>query len=201
MDGYNTSSIVLCFTMYELAVNPEWQHRVRNEIKSMVENYTELTYDILLELNNMNMVISETMRLNPVIGTMTRICTKTTSLVDEEGNTFRVEEGTPVAISVYALHMDPQYYPSPEEFKPERFLTPSQDADQRYAYLPFGEGPRICPGMKFGQMVVKACLAAILLNFEILPTKPNQKIEPDTSSSFLNIAKGGVWLKFKPLQK
>jgi cytochrome P450 family 6 len=75
-----------------------------------------------------------------------RLCTKPFKLPTPSGGTYEVEVGTPVAIPVYAIHYDPQYYPDPTHFDPDRFTEENKQTRHRYSYLAFGEGPRICLG-------------------------------------------------------
>jgi cytochrome P450 len=75
-----------------------------------------------------------------------RQCTKPFRLETHSGAWFEVEAGTPVIIPVYALHYDPQYFRDPSTFDPDRFREENKKNRHKYAYLPFGDGPRICLG-------------------------------------------------------
>jgi cytochrome P450 family 6 len=110
------------------------------------------------------------------------------------GGTYEVEVGTPVAIPVYGIHHDPQYFPDPEHYDPERFSEENKNTRHRHSYLPFGDGPRICLGFRFALMQVKAGLATVIRNFEVRSSKrtPNPFL-PDPHY-FLLAAKGGLWL-------
>lgn len=110
------------------------------------------------------------------------------------GGTYEVEVGTPVTIPVYAIHHDPQYFPDPEHYDPERFSEENKNTRHRHSYLPFGDGPRICLGFRFALMQVKAGLATVIRNFEVRSSRrtPNPFV-PDPNY-FMLAAKGGLWL-------
>lgn len=80
--------------------------------------------------------------------TISRVCTSNTQLC-HEGLSYSVMEGTSVTVPIHALHMDPKYYPQPEEFRPERFSKEASKTRHPYVFLPFGAGPRECPGKFF----------------------------------------------------
>jgi hypothetical protein len=75
-----------------------------------------------------------------------RECTKPFELETPSGGSYVVEAGTPVIIPIYALHYDPQHFPDPQIFDPDRFSEENKESRHKYSYLPFGEGPRICLG-------------------------------------------------------
>jgi cytochrome P450 family 6 len=76
-----------------------------------------------------------------------KVCTNPFQLPTPSGGTYDVEVGTPVTIPVYAIHHDPQYFPDPGHYDPERFSEENKNTRHRHSYLPFGDGPRICLGM------------------------------------------------------
>jgi len=75
-----------------------------------------------------------------------KVCTMPFQLPTPSGGTYEVEVGTSVAIPVYGIHQDPQYFPDPEHYDPERFSEENKKIRHRHSYLPFGEGPRMCLG-------------------------------------------------------
>nr|CAD7411167.1 unnamed protein product [Timema cristinae] len=143
VEGYETSSIVMSYTLFELAVNPDIQERVRAEIE---ESKGEMTLETISKMSYLDKVLSEVMRKYPVTSTMAKVCTKPCQLKSPSGLTCDVEVGTSVIIPILALHHDPKHYPDPERFYPERFNEENIAKRHRFAYLPFGEGPRICIG-------------------------------------------------------
>lgn len=88
-------------------------------------------------------VVSETLRMYPPVGMFLRECTKPYRIPDTN---VTIERGTRVCVPIYALHKDPQYFPRPQLFNPERFSAEHPAAPHPFTYLPFGDGPRICIG-------------------------------------------------------
>lgn len=118
------------------------------------------------------------------------------------GKRVKVEKDMQVFVPFKCLHYDPEYYPEPETFNPERF-DPENGGSKAFAdkgvFMPFGYGPRICLGMRIGTLQSLAAIAGIVKNFEILvnaKTDKNPVLEP---TEFIHFAKGGWWLDFKPL--
>ena len=87
-------------------------------------------------------------------------------------NGLRLERGQVIEIPVGAVHYSPEYYPEPQEFRPERFLPENAHLLVPYTWLPFGAGARNCVGIRFAMEEMKICLAALLENFEFAPA-PN----------------------------
>lgn len=85
----------------------------------------------------------ETLRKYPPAGEIRRLCIKKYSFPNTH---VEIPPGTSAAIPVYSLHHDPQYYPNPEKFDPDRFAEKNKHKLVKYTYLPFGAGPRICIG-------------------------------------------------------
>lgn len=98
-------------------------------------------------------------------------------------------------IPVYAIHRDPKLYPNPEQFDPDRFTPDQVKTRHPMAFIPFGEGPRNCIGMRFAQVQMKLGLASLLCNFRfsLSPrTKVPFQLQP---KELFNIVDGGLWLR------
>lgn len=198
-DGYETTSITMSFAGYYLAVHPEVQDKLREEISTTLKLHGGMTYEALQEMRYLENVCLETARLYPALGTLYKVCTKKTKLEGPDGITCEVEPGTPVMISVSGLHRDPKYWPDPEKFDPDRFTEENKRTRAKFTYLSFGDGPRICIGMRMALLQMKAVLATIVnkYNIELSPkTKEPIKLSP---YHFLASAVGGIWVKLKPL--
>lgn len=177
--GFDTSSTTMNFTLYELARNPEIQKKTRDEINTVLAKHDgKITYEALQEMTYLQQVIDEAMRLWPPLITLGRICTKDYILRDTD---VVIEKGTSVMISPLGLGRDPEYFPNPEKFDPERF-TPEEKAKRHpYIHIPFGEGPRNCIGLRFGLMQSRIGIVRVLTNFK-LSISPKTKL-PLTISS------------------
>ncbi|XP_067006558.2 cytochrome P450 6k1 [Anabrus simplex] len=197
LDGFETSSVTLSFTLYELAVHPEVQDRLRAEVDSVLATYNnQLCHEALQEMVFMDMVINEALRLHPPGPVIDRICTKPVQFSLPNGATLALEKGSVVIIPIEGLHFDPQHFPDPEKFDPDRFSEDRKSDIKRYTYLPFGDGPRICLGMRFALTQMKAGLATIISNFEIRKTPKTPVPIVIDRTSLVPVAKGGLWIDY-----
>lgn len=110
-----------------------------------------------------------------------------------------IPKGMKVHIPAFAIHRDEQHYPNPDVFDPDRFRPEEVVNRHICAFLPFGEGPRICIGLRFGMMQSRVGLATILskFKFSVCP-KTVIPLEYSVASIVLQ-PKGGLWLKVEPL--
>uniref|UniRef100_A0A8B9KPY2 unspecific monooxygenase n=1 Tax=Astyanax mexicanus TaxID=7994 RepID=A0A8B9KPY2_ASTMX len=165
--GYETTSTALTFLLYNLATNPDCLNKLVEEIDETFPHGAPVTYDALIKLEYLEMVINESMRLFPIAPRLERVCKKTIEL-----NGITIPKDTLVAIPAYVLHRDPQLWESPEEFRPERF-SPENNINP-YLFMPFGLGPRNCVGMRFAQMIMKLVVVKLLQNFSVETCKETQ---------------------------
>jgi len=111
---------------------------------------------------------------------------------------FVIEAGQSVIIPLTAIHHDPSIYPEPNEFRPERFSTEEYANRPSVAWLPFGEGPRNCIGLRFGQMQARTGLALLIKNFRFSTcSKTADPLIFDPNSTILLGIKGGIYLKLE----
>jgi cytochrome P450 len=163
--GYETTATTLSFCSYELALNPECQEKLFEEINSAIDSNEEISYETLAKLPYLDSVISETLRLYPPIIKLEREAMTDYKLGDTGITLFK---GQVVEIPVYPIHHSEEYYPNPENFNPSRFMPENRDQIIPYTYLPFGAGPRNCIGMKFALMEAKLCLAHIVRRYKFI---------------------------------
>nr|ALD15922.1 cytochrome P450 [Dendroctonus armandi] len=169
--GFDTSSSTMAFAMHELALQPDLQDRVRDEVLQVFNKYDgNITYLGTQELVLTGRVIAETLRKYPVLANIPRICTKDYKIPNSN---VVLKKGTQIQLPVWGLHMDPEYFPDPHKFDPDRFSEEAKATRPEFAYFPFGEGPRICIGARFAQIEAKLGLAALLRKgkFSVLPGK------------------------------
>jgi cytochrome P450 family 6 len=144
LGGFETSSSLSVFTMYELALNPDIQDKLRHEIKTGIEdNDGKLTYDLLFSFKYLDMVVNETLRKYPPAFIITRNSTKDFTI---PGTEMTIPANTDININVLSIHRDPEYYPEPEKFDPERFTPENVKNRKPFTFIPFGDGPRKCIG-------------------------------------------------------
>ncbi|XP_012226609.1 cytochrome P450 6j1-like [Linepithema humile] len=200
LDGYETSSTVMSLVGYQLAVHQEIQKKLREEVMSVFKKYDgEITYEGLKEMTYMDQVLNESQRIIPTIGFQGRICTEEFELRGSDGLICRVQPNTEIRISIDGLHHDSRYWNNPEIFDPERFNSENKQNIDRFAFLPFGEGPRICPGMRMALLQIKAGLATLLRKYS-LELSPKTKLPLQmTPGVILASPKGGLWVKIRQL--
>ncbi|XP_055697199.1 probable cytochrome P450 6a14 [Phlebotomus papatasi] len=193
--GFETSSSTMAFALYELALNQDIQDRVREEIHSVLEKHDgEFTYDACMELKYLDRAIQETLRKYPVVDNLIR---KTTNDYPIPGTNHVIKKGTGIGIPVYAIQRDPEIYPNPERFDPDRFTEENISKRHPFAWLPFGEGPRSCIGMRFGMMQTRVGLATLINKYRINVTQKTPiPIKFSPSSAFLSVP-GGMWLRIE----
>uniref|UniRef100_A0A8C0GDX0 Cytochrome P450 n=1 Tax=Chelonoidis abingdonii TaxID=106734 RepID=A0A8C0GDX0_CHEAB len=158
--GYETTSSTLNFLSYNLATHPDVQQTLQEEIDAALPNKAAPTYDAILQVEYLDMVVNETLRLFPVGGRIERVCKKSIEI-----NGVTISKGTVAMIPAYALHQDPEYWPEPEEFRPERFSKENRESIDPYIFLPFGAGPRNCIGMRFALLSLKVAMIVLLQRF------------------------------------
>ncbi|XP_007438113.1 cytochrome P450 3A9-like [Python bivittatus] len=158
--GYEPGSNSLGYMAYSLATHPDIQQKLQEEIDSVLPNKAPLTYDAIMQLEYLDMVLNETQRLYPLGGRIERICK-----MDVEINGMTIPKGTVVMIPPLVLHQIPEYWPEPEEFRPERFSKENRDSIDPYTYLPFGAGPRNCIGMRFALVTMKVAITILMQHF------------------------------------
>uniref|UniRef100_A0A1Y1JWW3 Cytochrome P450 n=1 Tax=Photinus pyralis TaxID=7054 RepID=A0A1Y1JWW3_PHOPY len=198
MDGFETSSVVLSHALYEIAANPHHQKKLREEIEQSLTERGKFDYYTLRDLDFLNRFLQESLRMHPADMFIAKLCTEEFEFPSPTGSgpNIKIEPKTPVIIPIHSLHYDPQYYPDPEKFDPDRFTKENKEKIVKGTYLPFSDGPRICLGQKFALGQIRAAIAHIVTNFEIrVNSRTIQPLQIDPTSSLV-AAKGGIWLDF-----
>lgn len=132
-----------------------------------------------------------------------RVCTKpyTIEPISPEEKPVHIQKGDGIWIPIVGIHLDPQYYPSPEKFDPERFNDGNKHKIKPYTYIPFGLGPRNCIASRFALLECKALIYNLLLNFELVPIRKTRIPLKISRKSMMMVAEGGIWLGLKPVKK
>ncbi|XP_072397906.1 cytochrome P450 9e2-like [Diabrotica undecimpunctata] len=202
--GFDSVSSLMCFISYELAINPDIQERLRTEIEDTLKQYNgNVPYEAILKMRYLDMVVSEGLRKYPSAVAIDRICTKpyTIEPVKPDERPVYVEKDTTIWFPTYAIHRDPQYYPDPEKFDPERFNDENKAKIQPYSYIPFGVGPRNCIGSRFAILETKIVFFHLLSNYKLEPSTKTA-IPLNISKSKFNLdAEGGFWFNMKRIRK
>ncbi|KAM9376748.1 thromboxane-A synthase isoform 2-T3 [Pholidichthys leucotaenia] len=189
LGGYETSSSTLGFTCYLLALNPECQQKVHKEVDEFFSRYDSPDYSNVQELKYLDMVLSETLRLYPpgfrFVRTIDHDC-----VIKGQA----LPKGATLEIPVAHLHYDPEHWPEPEKFIPERFTPEAKASRHPFVYLPFGAGPRSCVGMRLAQLEIKMALAQLFHTFSIVKC-PETKFPLELKSSSTLGPKNGIFVK------
>lgn len=148
-----------------------------------------LTHQDLQNMKYLEMVAKETMRLYPSVPIIIRKFKE-----DKHYNGTNIPTGLNIIILLYKIMRDPNYFPDPDKFDPERFSSLNEVGRPPFSYIPFSGGPRNCIGQKFAMLEIKATISKLLRNYEIQPV-PGYK--PDLFLDLIYKAKNGILVRLK----
>lgn len=144
--SFETSSSVMTFSTYELALNQAIQDRLRSEIQEVLEKYNgEVTYEAIKEMKYLDMVFKESLRKYPALDNQNR---KSTHDFKIPNSKLVIPAGTNIIIPVDGLHNDERFFENPSKFDPERFSDENIKKRPPFVYIPFSEGGRMCIGYR-----------------------------------------------------
>lgn len=172
--GHETTALALSWGWYLLSENPEVEAKLHAELREILDGRTP-ELDDLPRLRYADMVVKEILRLYPPAWAVGR-----EAVEDCAFGGYHVPAGTQIFISQYVVHHDPRHFEVPEAFVPERWEDGLEKRLPKYAYFPFGGGPRLCIGNSFAQMEAVLLLATIAQNFK-LELVGGQSITPQPS--------------------
>uniref|UniRef100_A0A182JAM5 Uncharacterized protein n=1 Tax=Anopheles atroparvus TaxID=41427 RepID=A0A182JAM5_ANOAO len=201
IDGFETSSLAMCFALYELARHPDCQQTLRSELMAARNENGSIDYDTLLELPYLDQVLNEALRLWPPAAFLSKVCTVPTELeLDDSGRKVAIERGIPVMLPLWQIQRDQEYFEDAERFNPDRF-APEVGGTKAYrekgCFVPFGDGPRQCLGMRFALMQVKRGIFELITKYDIsVSAKTKQPLQLDPKT-FIVAPLGGIWLDYK----
>ncbi|MCV3271597.1 cytochrome P450 [Roseobacter sinensis] len=186
--GHETTALSLAWSFYLCAFDPEVQERARAEAHSVLQGRAA-TGDDIDQLPFIRQIIDEALRLYPPAGVVSRTAQKADNLHGAD-----IRPGDTVMIPIYALGRHKQLWEDPDTFNPDRFAD--RKAIDRYAYLPFGDGPRICIGASFALQEAVIILATLLSRFRFTPVAGR---DPKPVMILTLRPEGGVWLMAEPV--
>jgi cytochrome P450 len=169
--GQETTSLALTWTWYLLSQHPQARQRLEDEIDAVLKGRPP-EYSDLANLPYLRMVVDESLRLYPPAWGFSR-----QALSDDRLGGFRLPRGWLAFVIPYVLHRLPAFWPNPDQFDPERFL-PERSADRpKFAYIPFGAGPRQCIGNQFALIETQLSVATFAQSYRLhLP--PGHRADP-----------------------
>jgi cytochrome P450 len=171
--GHETTANALTWTFYLLSQHPEAEAKLHAELDSVLGGRAPTLAD-LRQLPYTGMVIKEAMRVYPPIPSIGR-----QALEPVELGGYQLPKGAIVIISPHVLHHDPRWWSDPEAFRPERFAKENEKDVEKFAYLPFGGGPRVCIGNSFAEMEAVLVLATIAQRYRLRLDPADQAVIPE----------------------
>ncbi len=168
--GHETTANQLAWTFYLLSKHPAERRRLETEIDTVLGDRSP-TFDDLAKLTRTRMTIDESMRIFPPVWMFGR-----TALEDDVVRGYRIPKRSFVGVSPYLLHRHPAYWKNPEGFDPDRFDATASVGRHKYAYLPFGGGPRVCIGNHFAIMEAQVVLSILSRRFRV-ELAPGARVE------------------------
>jgi cytochrome P450 len=185
--GHETTANALAWTWYLLATHPEARQRFHEEVDHVLQGRTP-TADDLPHLPYTRAVFDESLRLYPPAPAVQRKAATRTTVCG-----VSLPEGAFVLVGTYNLHRHPDFWPNPEQFRPERWLD-GEKPTSRYAYMPFGAGPRTCVGLHFASIEGALLLALIGSQYDL-------QLAQDSVEPYLMVTlrpKGGIRMTLQP---
>jgi cytochrome P450 len=189
--GHETTALALSWTWFLLGQHPDAQSRMAAEIAEVLGD-RPASADDLPSLKFTESVVTEAMRLYPPAWAIGRESTQPFEL-----GGYSFPAGTTIFIIPWVLHRDSRYFEEPEAFRPERWMGSLARELPRFAYMPFGGGPRICIGQRFAMIEAVLVLTTMAQRFS-MEWQPDRKITPFPSITLR--PNGGVWLKIKAIR-
>ncbi|XP_038107974.1 probable cytochrome P450 4ac1 isoform X2 [Culex quinquefasciatus] len=168
--GHDTTASAVTFIFFVVAEHPDVQQKLYDEIEAS-RPHSQYTVKDYNELRYMDRVIKECLRLYPPVPFIGRTVSEDSWFADRF-----VPKGSMANVHIWDLHRDPEQFPDPERFDPNRFLPESVEKRNPYAYVPFSAGPRNCIGQRFAMLELKSILTAVLREFRVLPVTKRDEI-------------------------
>lgn len=162
-EGHDTTAMAFIFTVALLAEHKEIQNLARQEVSTILNRTGgKIGMKEINSFDYLDRCIKESLRLFPSVSNFGRAVTE-----DLQLKNFLIPAGSIINIHIYDLHRDPNYWPNPDVFDPDRFLPEAVQKRHPFAYVPFSAGSRNCIGQKFAMLELKVLIAYLLYNFEM----------------------------------
>ncbi|MEU7282382.1 cytochrome P450 [Streptomyces sp. NPDC045431] len=192
--GYETTATTLGYALHLLAGDAEVRARARAEVDDVLAGRSPGAADVEA-LPYLNQVLKETMRVYPAVAIMGR-----RAVAEAEVDGFRIPAGADVYLAPWVTHRHPAYWARPDDFDPEHFTPEAEAGRPRYAWFPFGGGPRACIGQHFSMQEAVIVLAAVLQRFDVEAHDPPGRRVPVDLGMALRPA-GPLLVRVRPRTK
>lgn len=166
LKSYETTSTLLTWTCHSLAMDTDIQERLYQEIKDTKDEVGELDSETLSEMKYLGAVLKETLRMYPPVLMMERKSLSKHTFA----NGVSIEKNTWVLIPIYSAGRNPESWPDPDTFRPERFLLENRHKIKPCSFLAFSEGPRTCIGHQFAMFQVGKAICELLFKYKFIRT-------------------------------
>ena len=173
-EGHDTTTVGMSWALLMIALHPEVQEKIQEELKEIFGDDVSrsATMHDLNQMNYLERVIKETLRLYPSVPAISRRVP-----IEFELGGYTIPRDCMITLEIYQIHRDPEYFPDPEKFDPDRFLPENTENRHPFAYVAFSAGMRNCIGQRFAILEEKAVLSSILRNYKISsPCKTRQEV-------------------------
>jgi cytochrome P450 len=189
--GFDTSATGLAMVTHKLASYPEFQDKVLEEIDEVVGDSEDVTFDQIQELKYLDMFINESFRLQALLTSLERQCTKNYNI---PGTDITIPEGRIVKVYTYDISTTENNFKSPKEFDPENFAA--ENTPNKFGMMMFGQGPRNCIGMRYALLTLKYGLVYMLRKHRLVRT-PNTPEKLEISITNMNTFKQPIMVKIE----
>ncbi|KAK6635661.1 hypothetical protein RUM44_000915 [Polyplax serrata] len=174
MAGHDTTSTALNWCFFELGHHESIQNKVHDELQRIFEgSQRDPTHQDLMKMEYLKRVLQETLRLYPSAPVISRKFD-----VDIQLKNYNVPAKTEVILLLYHIHRNPDIFPQPEVFDPDRFLPEVVNKRNSFAYIPFSAGPRNCIGQKYAMMQMLVLSSYVLRKYKIKTLTPRESVRP-----------------------
>lgn len=188
--GIKPIAVTITFALFEIAKSPTIQNNLQKEIDLAIRKHKKWNLISLREMTYLDQVIQETLRLYSFNTLLFRTVKRKYKI---PGTEVTLDEAMKVFIPLVGLHKDPDFYPCPLEFRPERWE--GNNYRSSCTFLPFGHGPRICLSIRLAVLTMKLCLARVFSQHRVSISQ-RMTLPLQFDGEFYYKVKGGMWLKF-----
>ena len=191
-EGHDTTASGISWCLYNLARHPEYQQKCRNEVNVVIGEKDEISSEDTGKLPYLTMCIKESLRMHNPVGAIGRQLTKAIPLPDGRS----IPAGATVSIDIHTCHHNPNVWPDPETYDPDRFLPENTKGRHSHAFVGFSAGPRNCIGQHFAMNEMKTVISLVLKNFYL---KVHEGKSADPFQALILRSENGIWLDLKPV--
>ena len=198
--GFESTATLMCFAAYEVGINDHVQKRLQEEIDQVLEDCNgQVTYEAINGMKYLEAVILESLRMYPAIVGSDRVCAKPFELPPRVpgAKPHVVQRDDSVWIPIYGIQHDPQYYPEPKKFNPDRFYDDPKQMSNSPSFLTFGVGPRMCIGNRFALLEAKVLLFYVFAKCDLAPCAKSSVPLKLAAKAFVMAPENGFWLKIQ----